>query len=70
MNIGIVIRKVSVLTFPHSVRKLPERQYVDLLFEKQAIVEGQPFAVIHFFFDVREAGFSFARHDHNPSVVE
>ena len=51
VNVGVVVRIVAVLAFPHRVCQLTERQHINLIFEKQAVFEREPFSGMDFFFD-------------------
>lgn len=56
MDVGVVEREVAVLSLAHGIGQAAERQDIDLLVEKDALVEGQAFAGFDFVGDLAESG--------------
>lgn len=56
MDVGVVEREVAVFPLAHRIGKAAERQDIDLLVEKNSVVEGEAFAGFDFVGDLAESG--------------
>ena len=56
MDVGVVEREVAVLSLADNVGQAAQREEIDVLVEKDAVVEGEAFARFDFVGDLSESG--------------